>query len=164
MGADTTPHLIVLSTATTDVPARVAAIRACRSPLSAVPIAVVGEPVGAGDVDDHLDLRWSVADAVALLERWRPESLATLTRMEAVLGDAAVADLLHRLRAQLERALATDRPDDRIAHRLGGISGMLGFTALGEAWLDVEAGGAGAERAARRATRRALAAIARRLG
>lgn len=101
--------------------------------------------------------------ATALLARWTPLRLDDLSRLEAAFGEAEVGAMLHRLRDQLDRAI--DAPDTGAAHRLSGIAGMLGFVELAAAWRGVdEGGGPDAERRARIETRRAIAAIAKRLG
>jgi HPt (histidine-containing phosphotransfer) domain-containing protein len=161
------PDLVAVGANETSADA-VAAIRDAATPIAAAPIVLVGgaaaEPLPAG-VDDRLPATADAEEASALLARWRPDTPATLARIEAALGTAAVRDLLERLRRQLEPTLASGDDDARCrAHRLAGIAGLLGFAALGEAWLDVEEGRPEAATAARRETRRALAAIARRLG
>lgn len=146
----------------------VATIRGAATPIAAAPVVLVGGAAGEAlpaGVDDRLPATADAEEARALLARWRPDNPATLARIEAALGTEAVRDLLERLRRQLEPTLAAPAADDRCrAHRLAGIAGLLGFAALGEAWLDVEEGRPDAAVAARRETRRALAAIARRLG
>ncbi|MGJ3629404.1 hypothetical protein AB5I41_25810 [Sphingomonas sp. MMS24-JH45] len=100
---------------------------------------------------------------MALLARWTPLPLADLARLEVAFGHAEVTALLQRLRDQLNRALEGWGGGD--AHRLSGIAGMLGFADLATAWRAVDqCGGVEADRRARIETRRAIAAIAKRLG
>lgn len=169
-GADASivPHVIVVAGGA-DVAATLAAVRGSAGPRAVVPVIVVGGEAEDGlpeGADDRLPERYTADEARELLARWRPEPSTALDRIEATLGAAAVADLLLRLRHQLEAAMTRQSggADRQMAHRLGGIAGLLGFSALGEAWLEAEQGRPDALKNARRETRRALAAIARRIG
>jgi hypothetical protein len=161
--ADDVPHLIVVAPGVD-----VAAIRAGTTPRAAAPVILLAADVGSAPppgIDDRVAPPTSDAAAGAILDRWRPDGLAALARIEVALGVESVRAMLLRLRHQLEAALDDAPPAETVlrAHRLGGIAGMLGFGALGEAWLAVESGVPGAAGAARIQTRRTLAAIARRL-
>lgn len=160
--ADEIPDLIVVTDASAG-----AAVRGCATPRAAAPIVLVATEAGSPPrgIDQVVAPPIDEARARAILDRWRPDATDALDRIEAAFGVATVRDMLLRLRDQLQAALDEDAPDDaaRRAHRLGGIAGMLGFGALGDAWLAVERDPPGAIGAARIETRRALAAIARRL-
>jgi HPt (histidine-containing phosphotransfer) domain-containing protein len=161
-GVDAAPHLVLLSDGSD-----AAVIRAAANPGAAAPIVLIADAGVATrpGVDEVVVRPVDEAAACAILERWRPDPTDLLDRIEATLGAQAVGDMLRRLSGQLETAFDDASPAAVVlrAHRLAGISGMLGFTALGDAWLGVERGAPDAVREARIQTRRALAAIARRL-
>jgi len=98
--------------------------------------------------------------------RWRPEALpAAFVRLKDAFGEAAALDLLDRFRQlliEVHGALATDRARD-LAHRVAGMAGMLGFTALGQKWLALSEGENTDLDQLRRATRRAILTIDREL-
>lgn len=91
-----------------------------------------------------------------------PAPLAVLDRLAGAFGEAAIAGLLHGLRDLLERA---SRNDDHAAladeaHRIAGLAGTLGFTALGQHWLCVADGRGAVTDVTLIATRQALTTIA----
>jgi len=111
-----------------------------------------------------IDLRRLGADLPAAVAEWRhAERLATIERLDATFGTAAVTRLLQGLRRALEAVL--DAPyDARLAaeaHRIAGLAGTLGFAALGRHWLRVAEHRQAPDAATRRATAHALATLDR---
>lgn len=111
-----------------------------------------------------VDLRRLGADLPGAVAEWRhAERLATIARLDATFGTAAVTRLLHGLRRALEAVL--DAPNDaRLvaeAHRIAGLAGTLGFAALGRHWLRVAEHRQAPDAATRRATAHALATLDR---
>lgn len=71
------------------------------------------------------------------LDRWkRHDEMATVARLEAVFGRAEIRAILLRFRGFLETALdALDRGEAHtIAHRVAGMAGTVGFSAVGREW------------------------------
>lgn len=114
------------------------------------------------DVDEIVPRPCAPEVLIAACERWRPERLPdAFARLQGAFGDAEASGLLDRFRQQLLDALdalAMERPCD-LAHRVAGMAGMLGFTALGRQWLRLSEGESVDRISLRYATRRAVVAI-----
>lgn len=126
---------------------------------------IEGRDAAALGYDQVIDRTRLSADLYSAIADWcHAERLATIDRLAAAFGDAAIARLLTGLRELLEQASTTDKDSAKLAaeaHRIAGVAGTLGFTALGRAWLRVERNPQMPPVAARRATAHALATIAR---
>ena len=113
-------------------------------------------------VDDVLPKPCSAEALIQACEKWRPEQLPpAFVKLQEAFGTAAALDLLDRFRQLLIEvlgSLATGRPRD-LAHRVAGMAGMLGFTALGQQWLGLSEGEDTDLEALRYATRRAIVTI-----
>jgi two-component system OmpR family response regulator len=115
--------------------------------------------------DDHLAKPFTATELLRMIDKWMGAIGGTAehdptARLATLLGPEATADLVDRFHAQLETAsLSAARGDEdvgRIAHRIGGLAGTLGYAALSAAWLAVEHGAAGAIDLAQRLSGEAL--------
>lgn len=79
-----------------------------------------------------------------------------LTRMATLFGRDGLRPVVEGLRAELQQAL--DRPEAADAHRIAGLAGTLGFTAVSASWQAADRGGEN-RTAALRDSRTALIAI-----
>ncbi|MBN2971166.1 hypothetical protein JW805_03945 [Roseomonas aeriglobus] len=94
------------------------------------------------DDDEVLPVGSGLETFSILAERWKPKDLSDATlRLLDVFGAAAILPMLSRLADTLESVLTTpDAATETTSHRLAGLAGTLGFTALSEAWLVVPPG------------------------
>lgn len=162
--------------------------------IGSVPLAIVAavlalaDPAGTGDADMILaaepveraeadtaalllcppaPFSFAVADALVTTPdeavAWLRAGMAgALERLAGVFGREALGGLAAGLREQLADAMAA--PDPAKAHRIAGLGGTLGLTALHRPWQALSEGEEAALGAARRAGVRALAAIEGFLG
>lgn len=101
---------------------------------------------------------------LAIADWCHAERMATIDRLATAFGDAAMARLLTGLRELLKHAATNDDDSAELAaeaHRIAGLAGTLGFSALGRAWARVEKHPRMRQTAARRATAHALETISR---
>ena len=150
----------------------VAAIRASTFPAAAAPIVAYTarvptdpEHLYASGFDDILVRSSRPEDLLSTVTAWQPDgSDDSLGRLEASFGAEQIGSMVSRFGELLSDALAALREGSAqpIAHRVAGVAGILGFSAVGKAWLAISEGDGSARGEARRESRRALAAIARR--
>lgn len=111
-----------------------------------------------------VDRQRLATDLPVVVAEWSHAArLATIDRLRAAFGTTPVAGLLRGLREMLTAALLTREPAGRAAeaHRIAGLAGTLGFTALGRHWLHVADHDPVPSEATRRATVHALATLDR---
>lgn len=95
---------------------------------------------------------------------WPDEEEAPVARLAAIFGEAEIGGLLMRFRDQLVEVMIADGDAAALrqrAHRLAGLAGTLGFSALSERWLEVSEGEDVSLGPARIATRKALLELVR---
>jgi DNA-binding response OmpR family regulator len=130
--------------------ADVAALRREAAPGGSVPVlGIAAEPmpearVHAEGLDGLVVFPCAGAELVAAAEMWRlQEAVNPRERLAAVLPAPALDAMFARLRAEIADAVhELDRGDvdrDR-AHRLAGLAGTLGFTAVHKAWAALSDG------------------------
>lgn len=114
------------------------------------------------DRDRHADfafaLHANVEDLVPLFRSWMPPDIEPVNRLLSVFGAGEFLPLIEGLHRELVAATDGDRLGAANAHRLAGLSGMLGLSALGQSWRDMDAGQGDGERAWRE-SRKAVVAI-----
>lgn len=114
-------------------------------------------------MDGHIAKPFTPETLLAAVEPWRPDGRShPAAPLAAIFGHAEISAMLARFRDQLAEALATD--DDTAsrqarAHKIGGISGTLGFADVSRTWLAVSEGDESAWEDARAAARRAMRTI-----
>lgn len=123
-------------------------------------VAVVGTASDAL-LDEEVPPEPSDALLAALIERWRPMAMPdAVARQIHAFGHEQMAPLLTRLRTRLVDALSGP-VDETGAHQLAGIAGLLGFADVAASWEAMSCDGESDAREARRAARRAVAALDR---
>ncbi|KQT31308.1 hypothetical protein ASG29_15215 [Sphingomonas sp. Leaf412] len=142
----------------------IARLRSAGGAIGRGAIVVVGDPAGDdAAIDDRLPHPPTRDDIVALAARWTPPATPALDRLSAAFGRAEVVGLATGLCVQLDAAVAAlaRGQDVDAAHRLAGLSGMLGFAHLGGRWAALSDGEAVDRRALHVATRQAVVALDR---
>jgi len=98
-------------------------------------------------LDGLLVKPFTAADVIAAARRWlgREFSLSPAkdNRLAALLGDEAAGEMVARLFASLDEAIAAidaGAPAAGFGHKLGGLAGTLGFPVLSAAWLALQNG------------------------
>ena len=126
-------------------------VRACESDdiiarmTGCVPAAVVAPPALTRTIRDFDALLPVIdaADEASIADRaavWHPQDrMAAAFRLIDLFGASALLPSYLGLAAQLRDQLAAHDPGDH-AHRIAGLAGTLGFTALGEEWRAVSEG------------------------
>lgn len=103
----------------------------------------VADVVRAAGMDGLITKPFTAASLIDAVTPWRPSPEIPGARLATIFGKAEIEALLDRLRGQLTEALsAIDRPGDRerIAHKLAGVAGTLGFPDVSRPWLAVSEG------------------------
>lgn len=153
-----------------DATAMVAALRAAGRPVRSTPILAFTptdlpfEDLAARGFDGCIANPVTAEALIAAVAPWRPvDELAGARRLIDTFGEATIASMVSRFRAQLADALdgsATAASADE-QHRLAGIAGTLGFAAFSASWQRLSQGEAAILPVARRDARRTLAQIDR---
>lgn len=122
----------------------------------------------AAGMDGYVAKPFTPEGLLQAVRPWWPEPAAPhAVRLAAIFGEAEIAGLLGRFRAQLLDVLASGSADGNLrgrAHKLAGIAGTLGFAEISRHWLSVSEGDDSAIDAARAATRKALLGLGRYRG
>lgn len=162
---------ILVDTASHDPAMLTSAVRGLAAPANGTPILTIGAgaaaPTGAGG---HLAVPLDEAAFTELLERWvgplgdhalRAPPPDARYRLIRLVGFDNASAMLSRFRAALEDAIATAQRDPTAvpAHRLAGLSGMIGFAELHQLWSRVDAGEPDALAPAVETSRQALRAL-----
>lgn len=103
-------------------------------------------------------LQTGVKDLVPLLRSWMPPDIEPLDRLLSLFGPGEFLPLVKGLHRELIAVADGDSPGAANAHRLAGLSGTLGFSALSESWRAMDDGRDDGERI-RRESRKAVVAI-----
>ncbi len=121
--------------------------------------------ISAG-LDGYLPKPFAMADIAAVARRWlgvresADEAAKPGDRLAAFLGQEAAGHMIERFHAAIEEAMeAIDGGADAapLGHRIGGLAGTLGFSALSTAWLTLQDGDDASWPTVRALTREALA-------
>lgn len=164
---DRSPAAVVIDGRAPAAAEAVAAIRGLPAPANGTPILVLGGEEVQPGAGGRLPLPLDRAAFVALLREWagpldaaalRAAPYAPRYRLIRLLGLTAADAMFGRFREALKEALdiAARDPGAVPAHRLAGIAGMVGESALGALWSRVDRGEAAALPLALEASRRAL--------
>jgi hypothetical protein len=138
-----------------------------RNAAKATPIvALVENDAPAQGFDAVIDARMDAEQLAAALEPWRPTpDAARLEQIGAAMGMAAIRSIANGLAEELDSAVAElDAGEVTRAHRIAGLAGTLGFSAVSGAWNALSHGEMEQAPTARREARLAVAAIAKWLG
>ncbi|PZU12635.1 MAG: hypothetical protein DI606_08300 [Sphingobium sp.] len=101
---------------------------------------------GNRDVDFTFALKAGVNDLAPLFRSWMPPDVEPLDRLLSLFGANEFLPLVKGLHRELVAATDGDRLGAVNAHRLAGLSGTLGFSALSESWRAMDAGGEDGQR------------------
>ena len=149
----------------------IAAVRRLPKPANGTPVFTLGSlEVQSRGAGGHLSQPLDTAALIALLQHWagplddhalRSDPSAPRYRLIRMLGRDNAEALLHSFVTALDEAitLAGTDPDAIPAHRLAGLSGMIGFGELSRQWSRVDRGEQDGLEAAVQASREALRAL-----